>query len=490
MALTSLFNSAPTNTPNGAQTTNQYGNYPDVRYQLFFGTWAVSAIFHMATNRTFENNFSYFMLTVAAVFLLVKPGSLLRTLIFISIQLYASFKVLPNISNHWIFFSLVNLTIVQAFFYLAIKRKSFSIERNELLETFAPVVKIELLILYFYVVFHKLNSGFFSIAASCATDFYMAQNAYSLLPNSEGILLANAFFTVGIEALIPLLLCFRRTRNIGILIGLAFHCVIAYNPLNGFYDFSSMVFALYILFTGRRFSREVITVLISANNKLAGFKRQFLPFRFSNFVAITALFICGLFLLHFATKYVDDYFRHILWTAYSFAFITVFCISLIKKGFRVKTPGHMFSLPHPSFLLFPIVVFVNGLCPYLGLKTEHSFAMFSNLRTEGGITNHYIVPVSTQIFNYQKDLVEIVSSSDPTLQKLAKGDRLYVFHYFKNAVQNLKPESVEYIRNGKPSTFRYKEASRQDDLLTPIPLYAKFFRFRPVSKNESQPCFH
>jgi hypothetical protein len=310
-----------------------------------------------------------------------------------------------------------------------------------------------------------------------------------LLPANKEILLANAFLTVGIEALIPLLLCFRKTRNLGILIGLAFHCVIAYNPLNGFYDFSSMVFALYILFTGRRFSREVVAVLNLATKRLVSAKRQFMQFSFAKLVIITAIFFSGLLILHLITKHVDDYFRHIVWTAYSFTFITIFCISLIKKGIWVTTPGKMFSLPHPSFLLIPVFVFLNGLSPYLGLKTEYSFAMFSNLRTEGGVTNHYIVPVSTQIFDFQKDLVEVVASSDPYLQKMAKSDQLYVYHYFKNVVQNRKPASVEYIRNGKPYIFS-KEEARQDALMTPIPLYTKLLRFRAVSKTEWQPCSH
>jgi hypothetical protein len=55
--------------------------------------------------------------------------------------------------------------------------------------------------------------------------------------------------------------------------------------------------------------------------------------------------------------------------------------------------------------------------------------MFSNLRTEGGTTNHLLVPASLQVADYQKDLVTIEEISRParTALRLRAGARLPYF---------------------------------------------------------------
>jgi hypothetical protein len=66
--------------------------------------------------------------------------------------------------------------------------------------------------------------------------------------------------------------------------------------------------------------------------------------------------------------------------------------------------------------LIPALVVYNGLCPYLGLKTESTWAMYSNLRTESR-PNHLFIPASFQVAGYQQDLVEIVATTMPELQR-------------------------------------------------------------------------
>src|SRR6266704_2162953 len=59
--------------------------------------------------------------------------------------------------------------------------------------------------------------------------------------------------------------------------------------------------------------------------------------------------------------------------------------------------------------LIPLIALGNGVTPYLGLKTVANYSMFSNLRTEGGQTNHLLIPAG-QFFlaEYQTDLVRVV----------------------------------------------------------------------------------
>ncbi|ALI99896.1 hypothetical protein [Rufibacter tibetensis] len=460
-----------------------------LKYKIFCCLWAIASIFHMANFNGFSINLTFFLLTASAIGLMAKPSSTVRLLIFISLQMYQAATDMPRVSNHWILYTFVNLTILQSYVYLIIKRKSFYIDKVELLETFAPLVRMELIALYFFAVFHKLNAGFFNTENSCAVEFLMLQNNYyNFLPSSKTLLTLNIYFTLVVETLIPLLICFRKTRYAGILLGLLFHLVLAYNPLNGFYDFSSTVFALYFLFTSNSFSNKIHTLYLKTIQRKSALKKRLLQFNIVNFAVFSLSILFVLFLINVYTRAFQDYFRHVLWTAYSLTFIIVFVLSMRKKEKSDNT--RTFTFAHYSLLLFPVLVFLNGLSPYLGLKTESSYAMFSNLRTEGGITNHFIVPVSTQIFDYQKDVVQVVSSSDPFLQEVAQEGKMLVFLHFRKHVRKNLPANVTYIRNGVKQTFELSKAAHTHELLQSSYLLDKTMEFRAFHPSGEPPCSH
>ena len=58
---------------------------------------------------------------------------------------------------------------------------------------------------------------------------------------------------------------------------------------------------------------------------------------------------------------------------------------------------------------------LNALAPYLGLKTVATWTMFSNLRVEGGRTNHMFIPVSIQIFPFLRDVCLVEQTDQPIL---------------------------------------------------------------------------
>jgi hypothetical protein len=80
--------------------------------------------------------------------------------------------------------------------------------------------------------------------------------------------------------------------------------------------------------------------------------------------------------------------------------------------------------------LIPVIALVNGATAYLGLKTVANYSMFSNLRTEGGQTNHFLVPAGRLfVAGYQDDLARVESVGGapppklPLLVQLAGGER-------------------------------------------------------------------
>ena len=62
----------------------------------------------------------------------------------------------------------------------------------------------------------------------------------------------------------------------------------------------------------------------------------------------------------------------------------------------------------------------NSLSPYLGLKTESAFTMFSNLQTESGRWNHAFIPEAVRVFPYQDELVRITVSNDRALEQRSR----------------------------------------------------------------------
>jgi hypothetical protein len=116
--------------------------------------------------------------------------------------------------------------------------------------------------------------------------------------------------------------------------------------------------------------------------------------------------------------------------------------------------------------------------------------MFSNLRTEGGVTNHYIVPASAQIFGFQSNLIEIVSTSDERLRRLAEEDQLMVLFEFKRYLKKHDVDEVVYRLNGKLDVYRKGETQMTGILEPESALLFRLMKFRNISKYDPQPCAH
>ena len=454
-----------------------------VQFKLFTVLWAIATLFHMAYANVFTMKLNYVLLSVAALFVIFKPGSVKGLLLVMVFQLYDVFYLLPGVNNHWLFTGFVNLTILQTLVFLMVKKQSFQIDTGKWFRTFAPIVRIEVFILYFYAVFHKLNTDFLNPNVSCATDLLKSQNI-PFLPLSSTLFVLSGYFTLFIEAAIPVLLYFSKTRRVGILIGVVFHSVLAYSSYNGYFDFSSMMLALYFLFTSRGF-----TVYIMRQWKRLRTIRFLNQFSVRKVVFIGISGLAGFILLHLLVKRLPDFkdFNlYIFWLIYNLTFL-YFIVRYTLKRQRLTYPGQ-FTLAHNSFWLLPLIIFFNGYSPYLGLKTESSFSMFSNLRTEAGVTNHYLVPASLQIFDFQKAYVQITSSSDPFLQKIADEKKMMVLFHFKDYIHTKSPQRVEYILNDKKEIYSLNGQSTRK-LEKPPYILKKILSFR-LFTNGSQACGH
>jgi hypothetical protein len=72
---------------------------------------------------------------------------------------------------------------------------------------------------------------------------------------------------------------------------------------------------------------------------------------------------------------------------------------------RGITPKWMF--------IFPVLLLLHGITSYVGLRTAGNFSMFSNLRTEGARSNHFLLRSNPlKLWSYQEDVVRFIDIDD------------------------------------------------------------------------------
>jgi len=389
-------------------------------------------IVHLINISTFINFFSldfsgaiYLSTCIVAVWAIIKPSSLVRFLALVILGLVGLILKMPLVANHGVFEVVVFITILTSFFYLRFSEKK-EFTKTKFYESFAPVLRIELIVLYFWAAVHKFNTGFFDLNISCATvQYFNIKTLLPFLPVSDWILNFSIYGTLVIEILIPLLLIFPRTRAHGLVLGILFHSFLGLK----YQGFTVLMFALFSLFIPlscyelfkSRFMdfRDRISDKFPAISKYRKWEKKYFNKFITQVIIITIiLFFLRLF-MRVETKSFGIFNIHNLYLAYVLIVAILFFLLLkVVKPSGIYQRGIM--VPRVKWLLiFPLIIFLNGLLPHLGLKNVQVLAMFSNLRTEGGETNHLFIPSSFQVFNTLDDLVTIKRSNYEGLDVLS-----------------------------------------------------------------------
>jgi len=365
-------------------------------------------------------NFSraiYLSTCIVAVWAMVKPSSLVRFLALVILGLVGLILKMPRVFNHGVFEGVVFITILTSFLYLIFREKN-DFTKTKFYELFAPVLRIELIVLYFWAAVHKFNTGFFDQNISCATvQYFNVKTVLPFLPVSDWTLNFSIYGTLVIEILIPLLLIIPRTRVHGLVLGILFHSLLGLK----YRGFSSLMFALFSLFIPlcsyelfkSRFMniRDRISDKFPAVSKYRMWEKKYYNKFITQAIIITIILLVLHLFMRVEIKSFGIFNIHSLYIVYVVILAILFFLLLkVVKPSGIYQRGIM--IPRVKWLLiFPIIIFLNGLLPHLGLKNVQVFAMFSNLKTEGGETNHLFIPSSFQVFNTLEDLVTIKKSN-------------------------------------------------------------------------------
>jgi hypothetical protein len=453
----------------------------------FLRAWALYALVHTIATAPDAGwtlgALESFILIPPAIWVLLRPRSVAALVTLMGTWSVLIALSLPEVANHELLTLVMNLTMLVCLF-AGPARGAAEDRIGRAFERFSPLLRIQVVLVYGFTVFHKLNTDFLDARSSAVTALYRDIVAsYPVLPIAVpgGMLIAGCLAT---ESLLAVGLCSRHLRPFVVGFGLVFHLLLSLHPNPYILSFSTMLYALYTLFLPRLAPTRVSLAL-----ELSPRRRRVLR---------GCLVVVGGLLLTVAVLTPrpagDDPAEYIRYAGrWLFLGVALRYIAgwLSWVGARAVTQDISWRearrAPGPAWLLTVLLVF-NGLCPYVGLKTGSSFAMYSNLHTEDGICNHLIMPCSAiRIAHFQDDLVEILDSSQPDLRDVVAHPWRLTYFELRRRLAELARDApagatffVRYRHRGAERVLRYPEQAQDEDFTPPPWLERKLLHFRPV----------
>lgn len=327
-----------------------------------------------------------------------------------------------------------------------------TLTRERLYESLRTPARLILATMYFYGIFHKINTDFLDPTVSCAVGLYKPlAEPFGLENNLIGRYLA-IWSTFVIEGIAIVALFWKRWFAIGLTSALVFHYIIPISAYSWYMDFSSLVFALYMLTMPREASAKIYEItcrhVVEPLRSLFGRVGILAPAAALLVVATLVVLLLALanpgrpalMLLHSIFILTWAVVGGVAMTAMIYA-------AMLYLPYRGASTGRS---PYATWnWIVPALYFMSCLSPYVGLKTESSINMFSNLHTEGGTTNHLMFARPPYLFDYQQDVVQVVASSSPSLTRTANEGRMNVLFSIEEYLRRHPDQWVTYLHNGQ-----------------------------------------
>ena len=421
-------------------------------------------------------------LVLAAVAVIHRPASAGRLLCLAIVQLLDVAYYLPFVPNHWLLTGILSLAILGA---------APAVQLGAVYQTLTPSVRISAAIFYFFTFFHKLNADFLNPSTSCAVRFFeqtLAPVGLSALPGAGAAVIGA---TLAVELFLAVGLTVPRWRQAACVLGAGFHMVLALDAPHIFYNFSAVMFA-------------VLWVCVPPS-RAAWIARppggRFGRFHFLGGYAL----IVGLCWWFPAEAWrVTAFGFSGLWLAFAITLLTRAGLLGRCNLFRFARASRRSSAqPSPLapverfqgrryagvLLLLPALVLLNGLSPYLGLKTRTVWAMYSNLNLSPYDSNHYLIPYSLDVGGFMADAVRLTATTDPTLEsQYMRTGQLITWHELRRYVARQPDIWLAYTRTGRPPKA-FGPADEDAALIAPAPwLVRKLLLFRPLGPQAGAIC--
>jgi hypothetical protein len=476
--------------------------------RIFSVLWAIGALFHLGKWSLWADTPASLALTVAATFVILRPGDMLPLAALFGAQVWALALDMPRTSNHLVLSGLVGMLGLLAIATQMARRGRLGAVPFH--RDFAPPARAILLLVLFFAAFHKLNADWFDLEVSCGGELWATIAArVPGAPDGDWARWAAIVGGISIELAAPALLLTRRLRVLGLALAWAFLFMVG---IAGFFNFAAIVGALLFLFA----PANLLELLAAARRRWPALERVATAARSGPvrralrlapaIVAGTAIFVAlsrpwaGRVAEPILVREIESGTRPTISYAFEVAWVALALgaaagIALAVRAGRSwwPTARRLLAHPAPALAVVPLMTLLVAVGPYFGLRSETSFAMFSNLRTEEG-SNHLLVRHPPDVLGMQGDLVRIVSSSDPELRRVAERGYLLPWLELQEYVRARARVTgadfaVSYVRDGRRRDV--ERAGHDAELLRPAPFVVReLVSFRPIWTGDRNPCRH
>jgi hypothetical protein len=404
----------------------------------------------------------------SALVLLAYPTSLRLLQLSAALFIVSAVSTMPALPNHRVVLLFIAITILASTY------------RSTSLDDIGPKLRSTLrwltVVVYLFAALAKFNWSYLDPSTSCASLFFtqsLALHGITLSPGepfgaSESV---AAWWSSITEIMLLILLVPRRTRHLAVIVGVLFHILLATHYIKYFANFSAAMFILLASWLSEESCRGLVERYIEPHKK--GF--------------LLGAMISVAILSGAARNAISDpafiVIRHLLFMIFA-------CSLLVKMIQCARHASPCEPLDTPLIILIVAAV-INGLCPYLGIKTRTGFSMYGNLRIEPTYSNHLFMPKSPDILGYMSDVATITSTTDPVLEGRMAGDSLqlpYISLCTSLAGMDesiAQDAAITYERGG----ITY-QAARGTELPSDCPswLARKLFFFSPIGEGAERVC--
>ncbi len=408
-----------------------------------------------------------------AVSLMLRPSSTKRLGMLAAANIFVALTQMPQMPNHNMIYLMIDIGILAC-----IALADFS--RRRTLATWfqdvEPFIRFGLLITYGSATIAKFNTAFFTPAVSCATT--MPAKEFAFLPfdipwTSFWFL---PFVVAGAEVIVSLAPLNRKLRPWALPFAFVFHTMLSLTPLSNGLGFTVLLMALLTLYL----PDDAMVDLYGRGTKFVGTikKNKTLPyFAYGYVILVSSLAILSWFAVW---PDVFGFIRYVpaLILLVVFGGVISYMALRYRKSEQVRPA---IGAKHWVQVLILILVALNSVAPYLGVKTNATMTMFSNLKIEGGTTNHMFIP-RLPVQTMADDLVKVFETSNPRVRTYPETGLLYTWHELQRLMSETPTASIVYERDGE--VFQYESAFQNPELITIDPILHKLLGFRNASTTD------
>jgi len=473
------------------------------RLTLFAFLWACQALVHheFYSRWLAAGDPAGWLVLGFGLLLLVRPSSLPLLVGLLVSSIAYNVRKWPFVVNHILLESLVNATVLAALAgaWLVDRRAGAGADlafRERAYDRVAPVLRAIVVAMYGFAFLAKLNHGFLDPSVSCVADMYGdVLRRIPFAPDAAWARELAIWGTLAIEGTLPLLFAFRRTRGLGVLVGMPFHFMLG---AIGHRTFSALAYALYGLFV-----MDALVPLLAGWRAAAERRVGAAELARAALLALRVAVVAGAAALVAASlagayragvgPFLVYRVAWVAWGLWSLAAMAAYFPAALRMLLAPAPPGAP-AVPAFRWLYAMLaLVVLNGSSQYLGLKTENAFTMYSNLRTEAGYNNHLFLP-ALRLGGWQDDVVEVLETDLPELAPYVGGEERITWFELRRVTSTAGGAfGVRYRRNGGEERWFHAGNGEGGDpeLARPHPLLAaRLLSFRPVSARLHPLCAH